>query len=108
MLMKNWMAIATIAAHRIVSPMLAEMNGHSTYSPEPSAVASRITPGPSTLRSGKGSGRSLIGMGPSTSLGMSGENGPSPERSSTAVAIESLLPEESLTQTREASRQVLR
>ena len=51
--MKNWIAMATIAAHRIVSPMCEAMNGHSTYSPEPSAVASRITPGPRTLRSGK-------------------------------------------------------
>ena len=49
MLMKNWIATATIAAHRIVEPECAEMYGHSTYSPEPSAVASRITPGPSTL-----------------------------------------------------------
>ena len=79
MLMKNWIAIATIAAHRIVSPMCAAMNGHSTYSPEPSAVASRITPGPSTLRSGKGSGRSLIGTGPRTLLGMSRENRSSPD-----------------------------
>ena len=39
MLMKNWMAIATIAAHMIASPTFAAMNGHSTYSPEPSAVA---------------------------------------------------------------------
>jgi hypothetical protein len=89
MLMKNWMAIATIAAHRIESPMWAEMNGHSTYSPEPSAVASRITPGPRTLRSGSGSGRSLIGTGPRMSLGMSGEyRSPSPGRS-IVVAISS-------------------
>ena len=44
-----------------------------TYSPEPRAVATRITPGPMTFRSGGASGRSLIGTGGSTLLGMSEE-----------------------------------
>ena len=86
--------------------MCAAMNGHSTYSPEPSAVASRITPGPSTLRSGKGSGRSLIGIGPRTLLGMSGENRSSPdERSSTAVAMSASSRRRGLTRRPGASRQ---
>ena len=87
MLMKNWMAIATIAAHMIPSPTFEAMNGHSTYSPEPRAVASRMTPGPSTLRNGSGSGRSLIGTGPRMSLGMSGEYRSSSAVRSTTVAM---------------------
>jgi hypothetical protein len=45
MLMKNWIPTATTAAHRTTRPSFEEMKGQMTYSPEPSAVATRITPG---------------------------------------------------------------
>ena len=44
-----------------------------------------MTPGPSTLRNGSGSGRSLIGTGPRMSLGMSGEYRSSAVRSTTVA-----------------------
>jgi hypothetical protein len=73
MLMKNWIATATIAAHSTVRPRFEATNGQMTYSPEPSAVATRTTPGPMTLRSGGASGRSLSGTAGRTLSGMSGE-----------------------------------
>ena len=74
MLMKNWMATATTAAHRTVRPMLAAMKGQITYSPDPSAVATRMIPGPRTFLSGGASGRSSSGMAGRTLSGMCGEN----------------------------------
>ncbi len=46
------------ASHRKPRPALVVMYGHRMYSPEPTPTPARITLGPSTLRSGKGSGMS--------------------------------------------------
>src|SRR5215212_6430533 len=56
--MKNIMIDPNRAAHKKPSPTCWEMYGHSTYSPDPIPAAARITPGPITLLSGSGSGRS--------------------------------------------------
>ena len=53
-------------------PALALMYGHRMYSPEPTPMPARITLGPSTLRSGKGSGMSLYSIGGRWSLRTSG------------------------------------
>ena len=44
-------------------PALVEMYGHRMYSPEPTPTPARMTLGPSTLRSGKGSGMSAYSIG---------------------------------------------
>jgi hypothetical protein len=44
-------------------PALELMYGHRMYSPEPTPTPARITLGPSTLRSGKGSGMSRYSIG---------------------------------------------
>ena len=62
-------------------PALALMYGHRMYSPEPTPMPARITLGPSTLRSGKGSGMSWYSIGGRWSLRTSGAYCGSPRSS---------------------------
>ena len=62
-------------------PALALMYGHRMYSPEPTPIPARITLGPSTLRSGKGSGMSWYSIGGRWSLRASGAYCGSPRSS---------------------------
>ena len=58
MLMKNWIATPTNAAHRNVRPACEAMYGNRMYSPLATPTPTRITLGPISRRSGAGSGRS--------------------------------------------------
>ena len=53
-------------------PALELMYGHRMYSPDPTPMPARITLGPSTLRSGSGSGMSRYSIGGRWSLRTSG------------------------------------
>ena len=53
-------------------PAFALMYGHRMYSPDPTPTPARITLGPSTLRSGSGSGMSRYSIGGRWSLRTSG------------------------------------
>jgi hypothetical protein len=69
-------------------PALALMYGHRMYSPEPTPTPARMTEGPSTLRSGSGSGMSRYSIGGRWSLRTSGAYcGPSPKRRPVGVRV---------------------
>src|SRR3954447_3439138 len=72
MLRKYWIVTPTTARYRNPIPALALMYGQRMYSPDPTPTPARITLGPSTLRSGKGSGMSRYSIGGRWSLRTSG------------------------------------
>src|SRR5688572_1130409 len=65
MLMKNWIATPTTAAHRKARPALEAMYGYRMYSPLATPTPTRITLGPISLRSAIGSGMSRSTASPS-------------------------------------------
>src|SRR5918997_3957153 len=70
MLMKYCVSSPTIAAQRNTSPTCEAMNGHRMYSPEAIPTPTRITLGPTSLRSGGASGSSRRVTGPICASGI--------------------------------------